>query len=60
MKRDLPLSMLVQCEGYFCTASRGLTLGAGLAVLWLILGSDVRCACRRIWSRNISDTLVSG
>lgn len=41
MKPDLPLSMLVQCEGYFCTASRGLTLGARLAVLWLILGSDV-------------------
>src|SRR5664279_2728147 len=39
MKRYLPPSMLVQCEGYFRTASRGLTLGAGLAVLWLILGS---------------------
>lgn len=39
MKRYLPPSMLVQREGYFRTASRGLTLGAGLAVLWLILGS---------------------
>jgi hypothetical protein len=39
MKRYLPPSMLVQCEGYFRTASRGLTLGAGLTVLWLILGS---------------------
>ncbi|MCX6097813.1 MAG: hypothetical protein NTZ77_04955, partial [Caldiserica bacterium] len=39
MKRYLPPSMLVQCEGYFRTASRGLTLGAGLAVLWLVLGS---------------------
>jgi hypothetical protein len=38
MRRYLPPSMLVQCEGYFRTASRGLTLGAGLAVLWLILG----------------------
>ena len=39
MKRYLPPSMLAQCEGCFRTASRGLTLGAGLAVLWLILGS---------------------
>ncbi len=32
--------MLRHCESFFRTASRGLTLGAGVAVLWLILGSQ--------------------
>lgn len=32
--------MLRYCESFFRTASRGLTLGAGVAVLWLILGSQ--------------------
>ena len=39
MRRYLSPSMLAQCEGCFRTASRGLTLGAVLVVLWLILGS---------------------
>jgi uncharacterized protein (DUF58 family) len=40
MRGALSPSILAQCEGYFRTASRGLTLGAGVAVLWLVLGSQ--------------------